>query len=246
VNRDQDTIAGLHRSIDEGRSSFLSEMADELRKATSNFRERTCACGAVVVSWQSEPECETCARARVARASALQSQREFLETVPEKFRSATLGPRLADRVTPSRLILATKSACLETAWCAFLGPAGAGKTSLAVAVIRERIRCSGEPWKMFQARQLGPARIQFRAGAGEAPVVSEAMRARFALIDDIGHGATTANDPIADIIFARDADCLPTWVTTGLTEEDVGNRYGGGVARRIFQQSKVVRLGGSL
>ena len=50
-------------------------------------------------------------------------------------------------------------------------------------------------------------------------------------------------NPIPDIIFARHAEDRPTWVTTGLTREQLVKRYGLGVVARIFERAKVIRLG---
>lgn len=93
------------------------------------------------------------------------------------------------------------------------------------------------------AHRLGVARIQNKAGSGEPPEVEEAMTCGWLLVDDVGSERDTANNAIPDVVFERYDRDLTTWITTGLTSEQIANRYGDGFLRRIVDRSTVVKLG---
>jgi hypothetical protein len=44
------------------------------------------------------------------------------------------------------------------------------------------------------------------------------------------------------VIFDRHAENRPTWVTTGLTKDQLVKRYGPGVVARVFERAKVIRI----
>ena len=166
-------------------------------------------------------------------------------SVPSRYEGATFEDpdTLRTRCHGNVQAMAAVSGNKSEPWVAFVGPSGSGKTTLAVAGLRLRVSWLHEFWRVMPAFRLSQARIQHSAGKGEAPLVAKALRSPFVLLDDIGSEAQTANNPIGEIIQERDAEDRPTWITTGLSREDLGNRYGGGVARRILERSKVVRLG---
>jgi hypothetical protein len=210
------------------------------------IEERVCACGTAFRALRGAPEtmtCDACIDRALRECAKLKAITAFERTVPAAYEWATLGaPELAQRVSPADRIGYGRVALLREPWVVFVGPSGTGKTSLAVALVRERVRVTGEPWVMCLAHRLGAARIQHRAGDGEPRIIEEAMRAKFLLLDDIGQETMTATNPIADIVNERDAERLPTWVTTGLTARAIGERYNGGVARRLFERSKRLTL----
>lgn len=125
-----------------------------------------------------------------------------------------------------------------------MGAAGAGKTVLTAAMFRQRL--DQEPDGMFaRAHRLAQARARQGLGSGEAPMVEEAIRTPLLVLDDLGSERRTELSAIPDVIFERHADQSPLWITTGLTAEEVTARYGDGVSRRIFEGSRVVKLGAS-
>lgn len=180
-------------------------------------------------------------------------------TVPTSYRWAFDEPREESFVT--RVNLAGWQEQLEKfasqRWVIFAGAAGSGKTSLAVAALRAawEIQVSGPDVSEFDvadakrmmfvhAHRLGVARIQHRAGDGEAPDVAAAMRASVLLLDDVGSERDTANNAVPDVIFERHAEGRDTWITTGLTVPQLKARYGDGVTRRMLERALIVKLGG--
>ncbi len=210
------------------------------------FTDAVCAdCRAPMRMLVLNPEtvCDECLARREASKQRREAMKAFDATVPPLYGWARLdAPELAVRVRPATAV-ETARLYLREPYVVLGGPSASGKTSLAVALVRERVRIFGEPWMMSLAFRLGSARIQHRAGDGEALLVERAMAAKFLLLDDLGQETMTATNPIADIIQHRDAEMLPTWITTGLSRADVGTRYGGGVARRVFDRSKILALG---
>ena len=93
------------------------------------------------------------------------------------------------------------------------------------------------------AYRLGLARIQHQAGSGEPDVVETAMRVPLLLLDDLGSERDHAMNAVPDVVFERDAENRPTWVTTGLTRDQLIQRYGLGVVARVFERATVIRLG---
>lgn len=234
--------------------AVATSLESALQELESTFVDRVCVpCGAPTRCSPSvrEPACARCfdeaervdAEARAARFAPI---RGFDSTVPPRYAWAKLtSPELARRVKPSARIREIDGFISEP-WVIFAGASGAGKTSLAVAALRERIRRQRESWTMLLAFRLGSARIQHRAGAGEAPLVDLAMKTPFLLLDDVGQEPKTEMNPISDILQERDAEQRPTWITTGLTRAEIGLRYGGGVGRRVIDRSRIVMLDSDL
>lgn len=183
----------------------------------------------------------------IREAEALEARRLRREardrveaTIPEVYAGARLDAPWLHALVGARAMAQAREA-LSAPLVVFFGPPGAGKTTLAVAMMRAR----GEDGSRFvSAKRLGTARIQHPAGAGEAPYVETAMRAKLALIDEVGAESLTQNDALPDVIFERHAHVLPTWYTTGLEPKAIGERFGGGAERRILEGAVVIRLKG--
>jgi DNA replication protein DnaC len=124
----------------------------------------------------------------------------------------------------------------------FQGPSGTGKTSLAVACLRD----IGSPHVLFvPARELERAQIEHRAGAGVAPIVDRARRARVTLIDDLGLDKPSNFSAVESVILSRHDDHRMTWITTNFSDAEIQERYGVGVFRRLTEKenAKVIRFG---
>ncbi len=177
-----------------------------------------------------------------AEAERLARQRaNFDRLLPSHYRWAAFdAPEFKRRCADCRAVEGARSD--RTGWVVIMGPPGSGKTSLAVSLLRE--------WTMGEATQsprfvhayrLGYARIQHRAGDGEATEVENAMFGT-ALLDDVGSERDTQNNAVPDVLFERHACERQTIITTGMDAAQLATRYGGGIARRILEHATVVRL----
>lgn len=212
-----------------------------------------CACGQL----STRVPCFECLRRE--EAVARDRDEDVARGIPPRFRWArATSPELARRVhvVPSRWYAnatecAARLAASDVVAALLVGPAGSGKTSLAVAAMRS------VPGSFFiKAERLERARIEHRAGDGEAPLVARAMRAPLLVLDDLGQDKPSAVSAVEAVILARHDAELRTWVTTGLDAGSTGDhfpeiegRYNAGVARRITQKgvARVIRftLGGA-
>lgn len=198
---------------------------------------RTCACGALT----SRVPCWDCDRDHRALADAERARGIALATIPKRFGWAQVGHAdLARRVQTREPLADVVKRVLGASRVIFVGPSGAGKTSLACACLRERV-----PHGLYMtAFRLGVARSQASLGQGEPAEVERAMTAPLLMLDELGGEAKTATNAVRDVLFARhDAD-LPTWITTGFTGKQIAETYGDGALRRIIEDAYIVKLGG--
>lgn len=161
-------------------------------------------------------------------------------TIPAWFRWATLdAPELRRRVARPQAI-AEAEAALGAHGLLIAGPAGSGKTSLACALLRAWDARNRYRHGMFTtAWSLAAARSHHALGAGEAPEVHRATSADLLVLDDLGSERDTVSSAVPDVIFARAQAGLPIWVTTWMTPEAIAQRYGDGIARRLYEAELV-------
>jgi hypothetical protein len=146
-------------------------------------------------------------------------------TVPQAFRWAAAEGRAALASGGSLLVV---------------GPSGSGKTSLVCALLRAWDAAHPRRLGVFMpAWKLGIARAHHGLGQGEAPDVERAMTTRLLVVDDLGSERNIATNAVPDVIFARALAALPTWVTTWMTPADIAQRYGDGIARRLYEAGHV-------
>lgn len=197
----------------------------------------TCRCGALTA----RTPCWDCTRAQERFADENARKGQALASIPPRYGWARLSaPELAQRVKAREPIGAIAKRVLASERVVFAGPSGAGKTSLAIACLRERI-----PHGIFvSAIKLGTARIQGRAGDGEAGLVERAMTAPLLLLDEVGGESKTATNAVKDVIWERLDNDLPTWITTGFRGEQLSEMYGDGAFRRMTENVTIVQLGG--
>ncbi len=161
-------------------------------------------------------------------------------TVPQAFQWARFSaPELSRRSGP-----AAAAVQRDALWCTprlvFVGAAGSGKTSLAVACLRRWVYENARAAAFFHACELGMARIQHPAGRGEPEIVEQATKWPLVLIDDLGSERGIAGCAVPDVIHLRHAAERPLWITTGLSRAAVVERYGAGIARRVFEGATVI------
>lgn len=175
--------------------------------------------------------------------------RRALESIPRAFDGATLDAAwLVSLVGDESMAHAQRS--LSVVRAAFIGPPGAGKTSLAVAMLRAVLADYAKTGNMFMdarhryvsAYALAKARATSPLGE-ESALVDSALRAPLLLVDELGGEEPRHASAVAEVLYERHAAELPTWVTTGATPKAIADRYGGGIARRVFEGATVFRLG---
>lgn len=197
-----------------------------------------CACGELTA----RVPCWDCERTKEASRELDGRRKAALATIPPRFLWARLGDAdLAGRVKLQEPLDVVAKRVLASNRVVFAGPSGSGKTSFAVACLRERV-----PHGMFvSAMKLGTARIQSRAGDGEADLVERAMAARLLLVDEVGGEQKTANNAVKDVIWTRYDNDLPTWITTGFRGAELVAMYGDGAFRRLTEGVTVIQFGTS-
>jgi DNA replication protein DnaC len=187
---------------------------------------------------------------RGQRASRVDAARE---SVPQRFRWAKLDdPRLAKIVGPRSL--AAAHAAMSSERVALFGAPGSGKTSLACAMLRalhDGATAEGAPEPLIRrasrslfvsAYDLSKARARHPLGQGEAPLIEAALTASVLVIDDLGSERDGFQSAVTEVLYERHAECRTTWVTTWLDVAQATARYGGGIARRLFEGSRRINL----
>ncbi len=217
--------------------------------------------------------CEPCGNAIDAREHDA-TLKPALDSIPERFRWATLetiaepecdkpapGCCIGHRVRLPRVHRASAGNLLASRVIVLIGPPGAGKSSLACALLRAVIDSgrSGMPnagaararrARFFAARHLAPSETRDRR-EGPAPAALVA-RASVIVIDDVGQesgGSFRGEDRsslVRDILAERHDEGSQTIVTTYADRETWCRLYGDGAARRYLDAAdgvRVVRVG---
>jgi hypothetical protein len=193
--------------------------------------------------------CDPCS-VRLTREKRLA---DWLDRLPPRFTWGLAEPRLAQLVGVE--VVAQARTLFGAERIVFAGAAGSGKTSLAVALLRELYESAVKPdakpalvrraeGAMFaSAYDLSKARARHPLGHGEAPLIDAALRATTLVIDDLGSERDGYQSAVTEVLYERHAECRTTWVTTWLDAAKARERYGDGIARRIFEGARRVQLG---
>jgi DNA replication protein DnaC len=145
------------------------------------------------------------------------------------------APELSAHVDGAALDHARAMHLIRLDRATLLGPAAAGKTSLAVAIAHAWARVHARPAVFLAAVDLGVARQQHGLGDGDPRIVRDAMNAPLLVLDDLGQEAEFGSPVVAHVIQHRYDRVRPTIATSGLTVEQLVSRYGAGVARRLIE-----------
>lgn len=133
-----------------------------------------------------------------------------------------------------------------------LGTPGTGKTTTAACALRElylsgALQAPGyddDRHHWVAARDLAEAREGHPLGRGDHPLIAGAKTVSLLVIDDLGSesGTAIALAAMVSVIQERHEANRPTWVTTGLDAAAIGQRYGGGIQRRLIENAKIVQF----
>ena len=220
---------------------LVAEMQAEAKAHAAECTEATCVrcdrrpcaeCGARV-----DYEARLCAKCSVA-AEREAAELAWSRIVPKAHTGASFGARWLRELVGATAIAKLANAAERVT---LLGPAGTGKTSLAVALLRP-YQDAGERVVFAQAHQLAKARSLHRLGDGEAPAIAAALSAGVLVLDELGGELPQYSPVLAEVIHARHAECARTVVTSGLSLEAIGSRYGGGIQRRLAEGATVLTL----
>lgn len=228
--------------------------------------DRCARCGSAV----SHPGiCDACGKALADEQRAAAAAEALRREMPPRFMWASWeASDLSARILASRVrggaakVTAARELFGRRARVVLVGEAGAGKSSLAAAWLRDRIEAGlGARW--VSAVDLATE----EAPEGGATPFQRALSAPLLVLDDLGaelHGAPKGSGVLAQRIEAagrvlhrrHDRD-LPTVITTAIGAELVTSApvrelqaamaevYGDGIARRVYEGAGVVRLGGA-
>ena len=112
------------------------------------------------------------------------------------------------------------------------GPAGTGKTHLAVAYLVREIQTWGENSRIFirSVDLFNKLRDSFRSSSGTpaTEIIGNYSRYRFLIVDDLGTERDTplVQEALYSIIDYRAGHRLPTIITSNFTLDRVGGHYG--------------------
>lgn len=180
--------------------------------------------------------------------------RVALASIPRRFAWARFGASELPARCQNRAALAKARVSTAARSVVLLGAPGSGKTSLAAAMLRAvideardrsaaaRTHDRGRFARFVSAHDLAKARPEHGLGRGEAGIVQAAMRASVLVIDDLGSEQDGHASAVVDVVQVRHNEERPTWVTTWLTQEAAGYRYGSGVERRLFEAAKIITV----
>lgn len=219
---------------------FIAQMAEGRTWACAG------ACGATI-GWLGV--CALCDRKVLADAHAVR-MRAARRTIPERFRWASFdAPELAQRTNPAALAeVRSLFGRRFPLGVVLVGQSGAGKTSLACALLRrihehvtfespsalvERARRS---WYVGASELLQAVKVWSGGfNRGEPPEVLKMARAASILVlDNVDAGKQ--GDAVYDLVFERHDRDRPTIVTTWMTRAEATAAYGDGWSRRVYER----------
>jgi hypothetical protein len=131
----------------------------------------------------------------------------------------------------------------------FLGPTGSGKTSLMAALFHELVDLASDPdvpqrvankargARFMHAYELSTDNRK-RAKVNPRPTLDEGRQASVLVVDDLGKDPDAFKSAVDEVLHARHACGLPTWITTGLDPGELFARYPT-LARRLVERADI-------
>ena len=265
---DDDILAGAQDQLERHRARIDAQAPQDLRTifeflamrlelpAPPEERSPRPACPACAALWSigRPPPCGTCAARQLVPPDAVELRRRLRKAVPERYREATwANPELPGRVSGGKDAMRAAYITLRTARrVTIVGPAGAGKSTMAAAHVLERLAAGVERARFIAAPSLGTAETP---EGGPTPMAM-ALSADVLVLDDLGReleGAPAGSGlcaqrvgPAMRVIGDRYDRQRPWVITTALEADDVARFYGDAIARRLYEDAPgtaVVRLG---
>lgn len=170
--------------------------------------------------------------------------REMLDgVVPAAFAwSAFSSPLLVQRCAGGAKVVQRAREASSAARVILVGASGTGKTSLAVAMMRQWVEDQRVPGHFALATDLASARSRASMGR-EAQEVTDAANSPLLLLDDLGTDVDVPRSAVTEVIFKRHAEQRAIWVTTWLDPDKAAAKYGEGIARRLYEGAKIIDCG---
>lgn len=235
-------------------------LEERQRREAEALAEHRASCTAETCARCERARCYVCEQVFVGRTGMCRPcrERERLEdakrrvfaSVPARFRWALEADLdlLAERIRLPKAKIAGalswgRGLDLTPPSLVLSGVTGAGKTSLAVALFGVWFSVHrSEAARFATCIDLGLASQRWPLGQGIAPAVEDALEAPVLILDDLGAESPRDADVMRALLHDRHNAERPTWVTTGLDYDGLARRYDGGVARRLFEESKHVEV----
>lgn len=212
------------------------QRADETERALA-ASPHPCADGCGVRVLHAGAVCNECAERQRRVRVRQRTLAATLETVPVRYRWCSYdAPDLTKRVLDRAAATKARAAIVGGAdRLLFTGDgAGVGKTVLATCSLLAAAATRGLRGRFIEAQSLAMTRALARLGA-EPDVVVSAFEVDALVLDELGADKPVHSSPIAEILHRRHADMKLTIVTTGLTLDQLAEKYGDGIARRLTE-----------
>jgi hypothetical protein len=198
--------------------------------------------------------CFDCASTRDRNRDAFE---ETLASIPPRFRACRFGTdKLVECCHGNTRLVAQGEASAGASNVLLIGDSGHGKTSLAVAMMRQWSYLRHEPAIFALSTDLATSRGRAQFGR-EPDEVRAAREAPLLVLDELGPDEFKApSGPVTDVVFYRHAQAKPTWITTWMVKPQqdparvaagekwdvraVLDKYGEGFVRRIIEGARIL------